>query len=46
MPIRRKIAVLTGFQHVESTCKLFRRKTGMTPGHYRKMWSEQETQAG
>jgi LacI family transcriptional regulator len=38
-----KIADLAGFQHVESLCKLFRRKTGTTPGRYRKMWSEQGT---
>ncbi len=36
-----KIADLTGFRHVELMCKLFRRKTGTTPGYYRKMWSEQ-----
>jgi LacI family transcriptional regulator len=32
-----KIADLAGFRHVESLCKLFRRKTGTTPGRYRKM---------
>jgi LacI family transcriptional regulator len=36
-----KIAALAGFRHVESMCKLFRRKTGTTPGRYRKMWWEQ-----
>jgi LacI family transcriptional regulator len=34
-----KIAEQTGFQHVESLCKLFKRKTGLTPGRYRKLWS-------
>jgi LacI family transcriptional regulator len=41
-----KIADLAGFRHVESMCKLFRRKTGTTPGRYRKMWSEQGTRSG
>jgi LacI family transcriptional regulator len=41
-----KIADLAGFQHVESMCKLFRRKTGTTPGRYRKMWSEQAVRGG
>ncbi len=41
-----KIADLAGFRHVESMCKLFRRKTGMTPGRYRKTWSEQGTRGG
>ena len=41
-----KIADLAGFQHVESMCKLFKRKTGMTPGHYRKTWSEQGPRGG
>jgi LacI family transcriptional regulator len=35
-----KIAEQAGFQHVESMCKLFKRKTGLTPGQYRKTWSE------
>jgi len=41
-----KIADLAGFHHVESMCKLFRRKTGMTPGRHRKMWSKKATQVG
>jgi LacI family transcriptional regulator len=40
-----KIAALAGFRHVESMCKLFKRKTGTTPGRYRKMWSEQSASA-
>jgi LacI family transcriptional regulator len=41
-----KIAASAGFRHVESLCKLFKRKIGMTPGHYRKMWSEQGPRGG
>ena len=41
-----KIAGLAGFRHVESMCKLFRRKTGTTPGRYRKMWLEHESCSG
>ena len=36
-----KIAQMTGFPHIESMCRLFKQKTGVTPGRYRKMWSEQ-----
>ena len=36
-----KIAQMTGFPHVESMCRLFKQKTGVTPGRYRKMWSDQ-----
>jgi LacI family transcriptional regulator len=35
-----KIAEQAGFHYVESMCKLFKRKTGMTPGQYRNMWTE------
>ncbi len=35
-----KIAESAGFRHVESMCKLFKRKTGMTPGGFRKMRPE------
>jgi LacI family transcriptional regulator len=35
-----KIAEQAGFHHVESMCKLFKQKTGVTPGQYRKTWSE------
>lgn len=31
----REISVLTGFHQVEWLCKVFRRKTGQTPGEYR-----------
>jgi LacI family transcriptional regulator len=41
-----KVADLAGFRHVESMCKLFRRKTGTTPGRYRKTWSEQGMRSG
>jgi LacI family transcriptional regulator len=41
-----KIAEQAGFRHVESMCKLFKRKTGMTPGQYRKMWSEGAVPSG
>ena len=40
---RLPLAAITeqaGFHHVESMCKLFKRKTGMTPGQYRKSLSE------
>ena len=40
LPLAR-IADLAGFRHVESMCRLFKKKTGQTPGHYRKMWSDQ-----
>jgi LacI family transcriptional regulator len=35
-----KIAEQAGFQHVESMCRLFKRKTGMSPGQYRTRWAE------
>ncbi|MBN2579394.1 MAG: XylR family transcriptional regulator [Pirellulales bacterium] len=35
-----KIAEQAGFRHVETMCKLFKRRTGLTPGHYRQTWSE------
>jgi LacI family transcriptional regulator len=41
-----KIADLAGFHHVESMCKLFKRTTRTTPGHYRKMWFEQGPRGG
>jgi LacI family transcriptional regulator len=39
LPLLR-IAEQAGFHHVESMCKLFKRKTGMTPGQYRNLWRE------
>ncbi len=45
LPLAR-IAPLAGFRHVESMCRLFKQKTGQTPGHYRKMWSEQGPPGG
>ena len=41
-----KIAPLAGFLHVESMCKRFKKKTGMTPGQYRRLWSEQGARGG
>jgi LacI family transcriptional regulator len=35
LPLSR-IAELAGFRHLESLCRLFRRRTGRTPGAYRK----------
>ena len=37
---------LAGFRHIESMCRLFKHKTGQTPGHYRKMWSERRSPGG
>ncbi len=41
-----KIAELAGFRHMESLCRLFKQRTGVTPGHYRKAWSEQGPPGG
>jgi LacI family transcriptional regulator len=41
-----KIAALAGFLHVESMSKLFKKKAGMTPGQYRRLWSEQGVRGG
>lgn len=34
-----RIAPLAGFRHAESLCRLFKRRTGQTPGAYRKQHS-------
>jgi LacI family transcriptional regulator len=41
-----KIAQMTGFLHIESMCRLFKQKTDVTPGRYRKMWSDQGFRGG
>ncbi len=35
-----QIAERTGFQCVESMCKLFKQRTGITPGRFRKTWTD------
>ena len=35
-----KISELTGFNCVESMCKLFKQKTGVAPGRFRKTWTD------
>lgn len=32
----QQIALLTGFSHLESMCRLFRRRTGVSPGQFRR----------
>jgi LacI family transcriptional regulator len=33
----KKIAALSGFEHVEYMCVLFKRVTGQSPGAYRRL---------
>ncbi len=41
----KKIAELTGFEHVEYMCVLFKRLTGMTPGACRKRFRAEDSKA-
>lgn len=42
----KKIAELTGFEHVEYMCVLFKRLTGDSPGNYRKRIQANDAQSG
>lgn len=42
----KKIAALTGFEHVEYLCVVFKRLTGQAPGSYRKKCAQKTTVKG